>query len=321
MAVDILSIEPTSISRDLKNKFVLIYSLPKVGKTSFAAEFPKNLMLAFEKGYNAISGIKVVDIPDWKTFKQVLKQLESDKAKEIYDSVTFDTIGIAWSLCEKYICNRENVDDLSEIAWGKGFAMCTREFEESIRKITLLGYGIVFISHSEEKPLMQGSDETIIRPAIPKRAYEVVNRVVDIIGYIGVNYSEDGTSTRTLYTRSTPNLVAGSRFKYMKNKVPFGYNELVDALTDAIEEEGKHGGKISNERHVQYIDNTSETPFEEVMIRAKELWKKAIDKNVLDKAVEIIEKHFGKKMKLSEATEKQKEIVELVNSDLEELLK
>ena len=168
MAIDILSIEPTSISRDLKNKFVLIYSLPKVGKTSFAAEFPKNLMLAFEKGYNAISGIKVVDIPDWKTFKQVLKQLESDKAKEIYNSVTFDTIGIAWSLCEKYICNRENVDDLSEIAWGKGFAMCTREFEESIRKITLLGYGIVFISHSEEKPLAQGSDETIIRPAIPK---------------------------------------------------------------------------------------------------------------------------------------------------------
>lgn len=29
MAIDILSIEPTSISRDLKNKFVLIYSLPK----------------------------------------------------------------------------------------------------------------------------------------------------------------------------------------------------------------------------------------------------------------------------------------------------
>lgn len=29
MAIDILNIEPTSISRDLKNKFVLIYSLPK----------------------------------------------------------------------------------------------------------------------------------------------------------------------------------------------------------------------------------------------------------------------------------------------------
>lgn len=60
-----------------------------------------------------------MDIPDWKTFKQVLKQLDSDKAREMYDSITFDTISIAWSLCEKYICNRENVDDLSEIPWGE----------------------------------------------------------------------------------------------------------------------------------------------------------------------------------------------------------
>lgn len=27
--VDILNIEPTTISRDLKNKYILIYSLPK----------------------------------------------------------------------------------------------------------------------------------------------------------------------------------------------------------------------------------------------------------------------------------------------------
>jgi hypothetical protein len=48
--IDILSLEPTTISRDLKNKYMLVYSLPKVGKTSFAAQFPRNLMLAFEKG-------------------------------------------------------------------------------------------------------------------------------------------------------------------------------------------------------------------------------------------------------------------------------
>lgn len=154
-----------------------------------------------------------------------------------------------------------------------------------------------------------------------KRAYEVVNRVVDIIGYIGVSYDENGNSTRTFYTRSTPNLVAGSRFKYMKTKIPFGYTELVDALTDAIEQEGIHGGKISNEKHKQYIENVSSTTFEEVMEQARTLWLKAIEKNLNEDAVLIIEKHFGKKMKLSEATEKQKEIVELVNSDLEELTK
>ena len=51
MAIDILNIEPSVISRDLKGKYVLVYSQPKVGKTSFAASFPKNLLMAFEKGY------------------------------------------------------------------------------------------------------------------------------------------------------------------------------------------------------------------------------------------------------------------------------
>ena len=270
---------------------------------------------------NAISNIKVVDIPDWKTFKQILKQLDSEKAKEIYDSITFDTVGIAWSLCEKYICNRENVDDLSEIPWGRGYAMCVKEFEESIRKITLLGYGIVFISHSEEKPVKSGSEETVIRPSIPRRCYEIVNRVVDIIGYINIEYSEDGSSNRTLYTRSTPNIVAGSRFKYMKNKIPFGYSELVNSLVEAIEQEGKSTGRISNEKHTQYIAEVDTSNFDEVMDRARSLWKKVVEKNLAEAAGEIIEKHFGKKMKLSEATEKQKEIVELINSDLEELVK
>ena len=57
MAIDLLNLQPTTISRDLKGKYILIYSAPKVGKTSFAAKFKKNLLLAFEMGYNAIDGI------------------------------------------------------------------------------------------------------------------------------------------------------------------------------------------------------------------------------------------------------------------------
>ena len=270
---------------------------------------------------NAIAGIRVVDIATWKDFKLVLRQLRSDDAKGMYDSITFDTIGIAWSLCEKFVWSREQVEDLSEIPWGRGYAMCTREFEESLREITLLGYGLIFISHSEEKPLATGSEETIIRPAIPKRAYEVVNRIVDIIGYIGVSYNEDGSAIRTLYTRSTPGIVAGSRFKYMKNKIPFGYDELVQSLVSAIEEEGENGAELSDERHVQYIESSgSERPFAETMEEARSQWLRVVDAGFADQALEIVEKHFKKKMKLSEATEQQQEIVELVILDLKELI-
>ena len=72
----------------------------KAGKTSFAAQAPNNLLLAFERGYNGIAGIHAQDITKWSEFKTVLKQLASDKAKEMYHTVTIDTVGIAWELCE-----------------------------------------------------------------------------------------------------------------------------------------------------------------------------------------------------------------------------
>ena len=104
MAIDILNIEPSVISRDLKGKYVLVYSQPKVGKTSFAASFPRNLLLAFEKGYNAIGGIRAVDINKWSDAKLVLRQLAKPEAQKMYDTVTIDTTSIAWDLCEQFIC-------------------------------------------------------------------------------------------------------------------------------------------------------------------------------------------------------------------------
>ena len=95
MAIDILNIEPSVISRDLKGKYVLVYSQPKVGKTSFAASFPRNLLLAFEKGYNAIGGVRAADINKWSDAKLVLRQLEKPEAKAMYDTVTIDTVSIA----------------------------------------------------------------------------------------------------------------------------------------------------------------------------------------------------------------------------------
>ena len=80
MAIDILNIQPSVISRDLKGKFVCIYSLPKVGKTSMACQFPKNLLLGFEHGWNAIGGVKAIDVTKWTDFKLILRQLEKPEA-------------------------------------------------------------------------------------------------------------------------------------------------------------------------------------------------------------------------------------------------
>ena len=91
----------------------------KVGKTSFAVQAPRALVCAFEKGTNALSNVKAQPISKWVDFKKILSQLRQPRAKEIYDTVVIDTVSIAFSLCEKYICQREGVDNIRDVAWGK----------------------------------------------------------------------------------------------------------------------------------------------------------------------------------------------------------
>jgi hypothetical protein len=91
----------------------------KVGKTTLACQFPKNLLLGFEHGWNAIAGAKAVDITKWSDFKMVLRQLEKKEAKEMYDTITIDTVGIAWELAEQYVCAQHGVQKISDVPWGK----------------------------------------------------------------------------------------------------------------------------------------------------------------------------------------------------------
>ena len=118
MGIDILNLPTTTVSRDLANKFILIYGESKVGKTSFAAKIPDSLLLAFEIGYHAIPGLKAVDIDKWATFKLVLKQLEKPDAKKMYKSVIIDTATIAYDYCEQYICMQNGVDRIGDIPYG-----------------------------------------------------------------------------------------------------------------------------------------------------------------------------------------------------------
>lgn len=323
MAIDIFNIQPTTISRDLKGKFVCIYSLPKVGKTSMACQFPKNLLLAFEKGYNAISGIKPQDITKWSDFKLVLRQLERPEGRQVYDTVTIDTIGIAWEMCEQYVCAQNGVQKIADIPWGGGYSACKKEFESCLRKITQLGYGLVIIAHVDKRMEKRADDSEveILGPAIPKRAYEIVNQLVDIIGYIDITWDEEGNSERWLYTRKTPTVMAGSRFKYLAPKIKFGYNELVTAISDAIDKSEKLDGATVVETTEQVVEEALD--YKKIREEASELWRELVEKDpenapVILKKVEMI---FGRPMKLSEITEDQVDLFNLVVLDMKDMLK
>ena len=329
--IDIFSLEPSKISRDLKGKFLLIYGQPKTGKSTFGSQLPRSLFLNFEQGTNALAGIRSVPILRWGDFKKVLSQLRKPQAREMYDSIVVDTASIAWQLCEKYVCQREGVDSIRDIPWGQGWGMLRNEFSECWREITLLGFGILFIAHSKDKPTEMrdedGNEITAVAPDLPNQCYTIINSIVDIIGYLQVQMNTDGTSERFLYTRSTPTVFAGSRYQYLAPKIKFGYNELVDAIGDAIDKAVElDGAEVTDHTEIAQI---KARPFQEVINDAKEVWMAYLDAATTDEEKEqhlnvmkyVIRRIFGSEdFKLSTAVPSQSDLVELFVDEMRELL-
>ena len=321
--IDILSIEPTVISRDLKGKYILIYGKPKSGKTTLASRFPKNLLVAFEKGYNAIDGIKAVDVNKWSEFRQVLRQLEKPEAREMYDTITIDTTTIAYEMCEQFICAQNGVQSVAEIPWGGGYSATKKEFERCLRKITMLGYGLVLISHIETRKEKTADDSEIeiLAPSMPKRCYEVVNQIVDIIGYIATEWDDEGNSHRWLYTRQTPTVMAGSRFPYLAPKIKLGYQDLVDAINEAIDKQRDIDGAVVVDKIEKKQEE--ELSFAEIREEASKIWAKLVNENPAnaERILKKVEMIFGRKLKLSEITEDQKEPFFLVLLEMRDMVK
>lgn len=103
--------------------------MPKSGKTTIATKFPKHLLIAFERGYNAIPGAMAQPVNSWAEFKKVLRQLKDPQVHEMYETIVIDTADIAYAYCEKYICANTKradggfgVDSVADIPYGKSLA-------------------------------------------------------------------------------------------------------------------------------------------------------------------------------------------------------
>ncbi len=319
--MNLMDLKPTTISRDLKDKYLLLYGPAKCGKTSFAAQAPDNLIFSFEKGTNFISGVYAIEVEKWTFFKSYLKQLNKPELKEKFKTVTIDTLSIAWSLCEAYICSTQGVDAISDIPWGRGYALLKDEFSDALRQISMMGYGIILITHAKIKT-EKIDDDTVIEtmtPNIPDRAQDVVNALVDIIGCIKVIPHSDGTAERTLITRSTPYITAGSRLRYLPPEIPFGYNELIAAMNEAIDKQEAEGDVVVAKNEEKVASHT----YEEAMAEARAQWERLLDSDdpegSIEKANKIVEKIMKRPCRISEIQPEQLDLLELIIEELKEL--
>lgn len=336
--LNLLNIQPHQVSRDMRGYSVFFYGEPKSGKTTTATKFPNHLLLAFEKGYNAIPGAMAQPINSWSEFRKVLRQLKEPEVQAKFETIIIDTADIAYDYAENYICANNNVDTIGDIGFGKGYTMVAKEFDECLRRIVQMNYGLVLISHAVDKTFTDeaGREFNQIVPTLGNKPRNIVSRMCDIIGYSRAVQDAEGNTSTKLFMRGTPRYVAGSRFKYTPDYIDFTYQNLVKAIGDAIDKQSAEDGTeyFTDTRNNLYVDTTVELDFDALVkefndiianipgstgeateegAKFKEYWAPRI--------TQITDKYLGKGKKVNQCTRDQVEALDLIVSDLKELVK
>ena len=333
--IDIFSIQPHQVSRDLRGYSVFFYGGWKTGKTTIASKFPNALLLAFEKGYNALAGVRPQPINSWAEFKKVLRQLKDERAKEIYETIVIDTADIAYDYCTKYICDNAlrsdggyGVDSISDIPYGKGYGLVEKEFDAALRSIVQMDYGLVIISHETDKTFKDesGTEYNKIVPTLDKRANNICARMCDLVGYSRAVTDKDGNLITKLFLRGTPRYEAGSRFKYTPDVIDFSYENLVNAIADAIDKQAQEDGNqyFTDKHHNAYEDTTKDLDFDDLMTKSNEIIKNMINENSDEvfeeyykpRIIQITDRYLGRGQKMSQCSREQVEALSLIYDDL-----
>lgn len=336
--LNILNIEPNKVSRNINTYSYLFYGNPKIGKTTIATQFPKCLLIAPEKGYKAIPGVKPAPINSWGDFLSVLNQLlllttqrdaavaKGEDFSLPYETVAIDVVDILYDYCTKYILQRESADSVKDIPHGAGYGMIEKEFDEKIQKIVSAGYGLVLLSHAQEGVTDSETGISKNTPTMEKRCKKICTRLVDLYGFLTKAKNDKGEEIRLIFTEDCPYGDAGNRIDYLEGVIPLNYVELEKAILRAIEKKEEEINNpdlfTSNKLNFYKVEKTED--FEKVKEDINKIIGVLMENtdnkdNMAIRIRSVIKESLGSNNTLESADASQIQHLILIRNNLEEI--
>ena len=228
----VLPKEKTPTKTSLTDLSVLLYSGQKFGKSTFCAEAEGALFLATEPGLNHLE-VYQEPIHTWEDM--LTKCGEIAAGDHFYKTIVIDTIDQAYRLCVEYMNKKHKVEHESDLGFGKGYALINNEFYRVLNKLAMLPYGLLLISHAQEKEIETRTGKiTRITPTLPDKARKAVLGLVDVIlfGDFETATGPDGKPVvrRVLRTKPSPHFEAGDRTKRLPPTIELDYAKFVRAF-------------------------------------------------------------------------------------------
>lgn len=206
---------------------LLIYGLPKVGKSSTIAELPNALIIDLEKGTNKLDALKV-EANNLKELGEVIaaiKEANKVAGKFVYDYGVVDTATkledyadeLSIQLYQKTPMGKNftgGVEELKALPMGAGYGHTRKAYKILMNSIAEVFPKLILIGHTKEK-IIQKQDKEVssIEIDLTGKLSGIVTQKVDAIGYVyrkknvlHISFKTDGE------------ILSGNRSKHLSGK-------------------------------------------------------------------------------------------------------
>jgi hypothetical protein len=228
----------------------IVYGVPKVGKSSFAAQYPNTFFINIEDGLDYLP-TKVRATPQLKAFDDVLGWI-----KHIYESkdfkadyLVFDSLDWAETLAQGKISGQHNNIPVSDVSYkpfgySKGYEMAAQETIKLFRWADAIykakGIKSVFICHSQVKNVdLPAKDpysrhELKLYKTLSAKAFEWADLV--LFADYSFHVTKDGKTSEpkpALFAGGSASFLGGGRMSLSK-EIPLSYKALENEITKGI---------------------------------------------------------------------------------------
>lgn len=253
MAITLASLKKTTAQ---PNPIALIYGPEKVGKTSFAAEWPSTVMIQ-TAGESPPADLEIDTFGEVTNFGMVMDAFTALFTEEhSYQTLIVDAVDGIEKIVWAETCARNKWASIEEPGFGKGYVECDAvwsEFFDAVRALRdTKGMTVLLMGHVEIKSFDDPANGSYSRfqPNLHKRASDTLKAMCDIIAFVNHRVSlvkekesfgttktkAEGVGLRMIYLEARPGFIAGNRYS-MPDVINFkrgsGYAELAKHMPKA----------------------------------------------------------------------------------------
>lgn len=293
MIANLMDLQPSTVSKDIRDNSMLIFGASGIGKTPLALEIygkERTLLMAFENSANGIAGAYVVNVDSYATLTAYLGQLQNPAMREKFDTIIIDTLFLFDYYCEKSVTDAYGKDLIRDcLAYNQGYKIIDKRFLTAIKQLQKMGYSLCYVAHPVEKKVKgaNGVEHIRIEPKVSDRIANLLLPEVDIRLYCG--YDENGQ--RAIYTQSTPFFDARCRVSEMPPVLPFDGNVVREEFTKGVDRLAETNAGLIIEKRETIIQK--EPSFEDTMNKIMELGAKAQELGKFEDANRILLAELG----------------------------